>query len=108
MRKAACGFILMLVSLVPLMGCETEGQKREDLKAQEETRAAQQTLDQGHMAYNLGECYKHLGLGAVPDFDKLERSKVWSKFRHDHHIDDTMPSAMSDADLKDCLAIPTP
>jgi hypothetical protein len=77
----------------------------EDLKAEEETRAAQQTLDQGHMAYNLGECYKHLGLGAVPDFNKLERSKVWTKFRNDHHIDDAMPSAMSDADLKDCLAM---
>ena len=80
------------------IGCESEGQKMADVHAEEETRAAQETLSLGAMAYNMGQCEQHLHISIT------HQTPTWTKFAKEHHID-SYPGAMSSADLKDCLAI---
>ena len=43
-----------------LIGCETDGQKMQDLRAHEETREAEMTLKLAHEQSNLHDCLEHL------------------------------------------------
>ena len=90
--------ITLLASALLVVGCETEGQKMEDLKAEEAKRDAQQQLSLGAMAYNLDKCFAHLNI----TMENAYRSKKWAQFKKAHHIT-SEPIGMSDEDLKDCL-----
>jgi hypothetical protein len=54
--------ITLLASALLVVGCETEGHKMEDLKAEEAKRDAREQLYMGAMAHNLDQCYAHLGI----------------------------------------------
>lgn len=95
-----CKPITLLVPalLVLSMACQSDLQKTRE---EEEIRDAKEQLTLGAEAYNLGQCYKHLHVTELTAND----SPKWRRFKKEHHIDST-PTAMSDADLKDCLNIP--
>ena len=76
--------ITLLASALLVVGCETEGQKMEDLKAEEAKRDAQQQLSLGAMAYNLDKCFAHLNI----TMENAYRSKKWARIQEGppHHL----------------------
>ena len=90
----------LLLLAVLLAGCETRGQKADDLRADEESRAAKESLSLGAMAHNLDLCYQHLKVDSLnPD-----KSPKWRAFKKAHGIT-SQPYGMSETDLKDCNAL---
>lgn len=100
MKRILALLLMTGVLTTVLVGCETEGQKMQDLEAQEKQADAQRTLRLGAMAYNLDQCYKHLQISELTADD----SPKWRQFKKAHHIT-SAPTAMSDEDLKDCLLV---
>lgn len=92
--------VLALLMAVLLAGCETRGQKMDDLRAEEDTRAAERTLSLGAMAHNLDLCYQHLKVTELT----ADKSPKWRAFKKAHGIT-SQPSGMSDEDLKACNAL---
>jgi hypothetical protein len=92
--------VLALLMVILLAGCETRGQKMDDLRAEEDTRAAERTLSLGAMAHNLDLCYQHLKVTELT----ADKSPMWRAFKKAHGIT-SEPSGMSDDDLKACNAL---
>lgn len=92
--------IILTLVLITTIGCETKGQRLDDIRADEQVAAAKEQLALGAQAYNLNECYKHLGVNEAT----ADKSPKWRRFAKAHHIT-SVPVALSDADLKDCEAV---
>jgi hypothetical protein len=87
--------LLLPILLVLSLACQSNSQKTRE---EEEVRNAKEQLALGAEAYNLTQCFEHLHVTQLT----ADESPKWRRFKKQHHIDST-PSAMSDADLKDCL-----
>jgi hypothetical protein len=91
---------VLLFTVACFVGCESTADRLRESDAQSRVREAKQTLSLGAMGYNLDVCYKHLGVTYLT----ADNSMKWRRFKADHHITGS-PNGLSDADLKDCLAV---
>ncbi|MFZ0915152.1 MAG: hypothetical protein WBQ76_15135 [Candidatus Korobacteraceae bacterium] len=96
--KRTLAVAALLLGTAALTGCQSPSQKLADIKAEEEFRAAREETDLLPLRHNMFLCEQHLHMNI------LHQPRKWAAFAKQHHID-SYPSAMSDANLKDCLAM---